>query len=623
MTITNYMGHDGFIWFIGVVEDRNDPLELGRVRVRCLGYHTEDLNSIPTSSLPWAHVMHPTTDPAMHGMGNTPSFLVEGAWVCGFFRDADDKQQPVIIGTLPGIPEEPGGTVATYTKGFNDPRHKNSSQINETGGKQYAMPYTEADEDGGESETTYNPTDRLSDIGGEIKGSVADSTRPDYGKESYGPYPLGGFVNGENDEDGIFGRSSGHSYGESDTNRLARGGGHGVLASKDGASITGVMLPHSDQTLRDEFEELPKGYSDNEARDAGIDIYGNKVKKDDKFLDAAGNYSTMAGKSTGPNEDPRPSFINENTDINDESVHPLPAAAAPQSVDASYSADAINPLMNVDNPEFTNEKWNEPKTTDKNKNGRPRYGSKYPYNHVFESESGHIKEYDDTPGSERIHEYHTAGTFYEIDADGNKHIRVVGNNYEVIHGTNFVNIKGDVNLTIESNCKTYIKGDWNIQVDGNKHETIGGSSHETIGGNHISLIKGEREQTVETNVIETYGTDIDKHFHTRLVTGSTNDTVLRNVTETYGTLIDEHSHSNTVVGKFTHTVQRNVTETYGTDKAKDFRKTEIVGTESLTVQAATSYDLKTTWSGTTGSTWTHTSGGDITITGGPNINLNP
>ena len=268
MTITNYMGHDGFIWFIGVVEDRNDPLELGRVRVRCLGYHTEDLNSIPTSSLPWAHVMHPTTDPAMHGMGNTPSFLVEGAWVCGFFRDADDKQQPVIIGTLPGIPEEPGGTVATYTKGFNDPRHKNSSQINETGGKQYAMPYTEADEDGGESETTYNPTDRLSDIGGEIKGSVADSTRPDYGKESYGPYPLGGFVNGENDEDGTFSRGSGHSYGESDTNRLSMNAGHNVLSSKDSAALTGVMLPHSDQTARTD----DPNYADKEPRNIGIDL---------------------------------------------------------------------------------------------------------------------------------------------------------------------------------------------------------------------------------------------------------------------------------------------------------------------------------------------------------------
>ena len=40
-----FMGQDGFIWFVGVVEDRNDPERIGRVRVRCLGFHTEDLNS--------------------------------------------------------------------------------------------------------------------------------------------------------------------------------------------------------------------------------------------------------------------------------------------------------------------------------------------------------------------------------------------------------------------------------------------------------------------------------------------------------------------------------------------------------------------------------------------------
>ena len=91
-----FMGQDGFIWFVGVVEDRNDPELLGRVRVRCLGFHTEDLNSLPTTDLPWAHVMHPVTDPSMHGMGSTPSFLVEGSWVIGFFRDAQEKQQPII-----------------------------------------------------------------------------------------------------------------------------------------------------------------------------------------------------------------------------------------------------------------------------------------------------------------------------------------------------------------------------------------------------------------------------------------------------------------------------------------------------------------------------------------------
>ena len=61
--------------------------------------------------------MHPVTDPSMNGMGNTPSFMVEGTWVVGFFMDAEDKQQPVIIGTLPGVPDES----PDKSKGFNDP----------------------------------------------------------------------------------------------------------------------------------------------------------------------------------------------------------------------------------------------------------------------------------------------------------------------------------------------------------------------------------------------------------------------------------------------------------------------------------------------------------------------
>ena len=43
----NFQGQDGFVWFTGVVEDRNDPTKLGRVRVRCVGYHTDDKVKIP------------------------------------------------------------------------------------------------------------------------------------------------------------------------------------------------------------------------------------------------------------------------------------------------------------------------------------------------------------------------------------------------------------------------------------------------------------------------------------------------------------------------------------------------------------------------------------------------
>ena len=95
-----YQGKNGLVWFTGVVEDRNDPEKLGRVRVRCLGYHTSNISYIPTEDLPWAHVMHPVTDPSMQGMGNTPSFLVEGTWVVGFFMDSREKQQPMIHGQL-------------------------------------------------------------------------------------------------------------------------------------------------------------------------------------------------------------------------------------------------------------------------------------------------------------------------------------------------------------------------------------------------------------------------------------------------------------------------------------------------------------------------------------------
>ena len=131
-----FMGQDGFIWFVGVVEDRNDPISIGRVRVRCLGFHTADLNELPTADLPWAHVMHPVTDPAMHGMGSTPSFLVEGSWVIGFFRDAQEKQQPIIIGSLPGVPSEE----ANYSEGFNDPRSPYTNQVNYAGAPTYG-PY--------------------------------------------------------------------------------------------------------------------------------------------------------------------------------------------------------------------------------------------------------------------------------------------------------------------------------------------------------------------------------------------------------------------------------------------------------------------------------------------------
>ena len=51
----NFMGMDGFIWFTGVVEDRNDPSKLGRVRVRCVGHHTDDKSKNTNNRFAWLH----------------------------------------------------------------------------------------------------------------------------------------------------------------------------------------------------------------------------------------------------------------------------------------------------------------------------------------------------------------------------------------------------------------------------------------------------------------------------------------------------------------------------------------------------------------------------------------
>lgn len=86
------------IWFIGVVEDRTDPLKVGRCRVRCLGYHQQDTKELPTDKLPWAQLLIPTNSQ------NEIKPPKEGSWVMGFFKDGDRCQEPMIISLIPGIP---------------------------------------------------------------------------------------------------------------------------------------------------------------------------------------------------------------------------------------------------------------------------------------------------------------------------------------------------------------------------------------------------------------------------------------------------------------------------------------------------------------------------------------
>ena len=137
-----FLGISEFKHFVGVVEDRHDPEKLGRLRVRCLGIHTSDKNKIASSDLPWASVLLPTTSAGISGLGQSPSFIVEGAWVWGYFRDGSGlMQEMVIVGTLPGRPAELGKTAS----GFYDPNSRLDENGEPTGVSVYPKEFAEPD----------------------------------------------------------------------------------------------------------------------------------------------------------------------------------------------------------------------------------------------------------------------------------------------------------------------------------------------------------------------------------------------------------------------------------------------------------------------------------------------
>lgn len=124
--LDNFVNSAGnFYWFHGVIEDVADPLKLGRVRVRCIGYHTDDRGALPTSELPWALCLLPPTSASMAGVGQSATGLQAGSWVIGFFRDGLSAQDPIIMGSI----ASKSVTKPNKAMGFSDPSGVNPSVL--------------------------------------------------------------------------------------------------------------------------------------------------------------------------------------------------------------------------------------------------------------------------------------------------------------------------------------------------------------------------------------------------------------------------------------------------------------------------------------------------------------
>lgn len=274
-------------FFVGIVEDRQDPLLMGRCRVRVIGIHTESLIDLPTENLPWAMPMTPITSAAVSGIGQAPVGPVEGTNVVVFFKD-DAFQYPVMIGTIPG---------------FN----------------------IKADD-----EAEYQT--KISNIA-DLQPLVND----------FGADNLTGFK----DPNGKYPRF----YDEQDSNRLAR---------KQSIANTIVQRKLDRRTV-------------------GIPVANSGLS------------------------------------------------------------------------------WEQSPTG---------YNTTYPYNHVYESESGHVMEFDDTPGCERVNLHHRTGTFIEIDNNGSQVNRIVGNGYEIIDNDGYVQIKGNCVITVGGDAAIKVAGDTHVDTAG-------------------------------------------------------------------------------------------------------------------------------------------------------------
>jgi len=113
--MTTYaMGEEGFRWFFGVVEDRDDPKLLGRLRVRVYNVHPfmssgqPDLVAVPTDHLPWAIPINSIMSAGIvgnikDGVGISPVGAMVGTTVFGFFADGQECQMPIILGTTAAI----------------------------------------------------------------------------------------------------------------------------------------------------------------------------------------------------------------------------------------------------------------------------------------------------------------------------------------------------------------------------------------------------------------------------------------------------------------------------------------------------------------------------------------
>lgn len=124
------------------------------------------------------------------------------------------------------------------------------------------------------------------------------------------------------------------------------------------------------------------------------------------------------------------------------------------------------------------------------------YAARYPYNNVFQTEAGHVVEIDDTPGEERIHVYHKAGTYIEINKEGRIVIKSAQDSFDVVDGVKNIYVKGDCNIQTDGKFNATSKGDMTLVTEGNLN--LGALGRTTVSGTMGTELRSGYEITTQS-----------------------------------------------------------------------------------------------------------------------------
>ena len=113
------IGQDGGGFWIGQVEEIDEPKQSNRFRVRIVSVHSSDCSAVPTEDLPWAHSALPVTVPyKTGGVSGATANLEEGDWVFGAWLDGDNNI-PLILASI-GTVARSKDTPPDKTQGENE-----------------------------------------------------------------------------------------------------------------------------------------------------------------------------------------------------------------------------------------------------------------------------------------------------------------------------------------------------------------------------------------------------------------------------------------------------------------------------------------------------------------------